>query len=130
MIGVPRPPDDTQINRTAPLYLIAFAAVGVTAIIAADYVGEAALTDKVILFLGTVGSVLFVSAQVGRVSQKTDAQTKDLKQIKHSLNGELGERVKAEVKTAVEAEVGPRLTRLENALVRIEQRLPGGPAGP
>lgn len=130
--------NETKVDHTLVRYLLILVGMALMAILAAEAVAKqdsAALIAQIVAVIAPVSALLVfavkggeavkdVKADVSAVAKETTEQTAKLTTIEHQVNGVLGPRVRAEVDAAIEETINPRLTRLENALVRIERRLP------
>lgn len=137
--------DEPRVDHTLVRYLLILIGMALAAIIAAEAVSpgdSGGLITNIIAVVAPASAVLVLAIKggeavksvkagvqsVGRgvsaVQQETGEQSAKLATIEHAVNGVLGPRIRAEVDAALEDAINPRLTRLENALVRIERRLP------
>lgn len=78
-------------------WLLAYLAIGATALIAAHIAGGDPLVGRILTFVLPVGAVLFSLLQGGKIEAKTDEQTKTLAQVDRAVNGQM----KATMKQAV-----------------------------
>lgn len=130
--------NETKVDHTLVRYLLILVGMALLAIIAAEAVAKqdsAALIAQIVAVIAPVSALLVfaikggevvkdVKADVSAVKQETGEQSVKLATIERSVNGVLDHRIRTSVDAAIETNINPRLTRMENALVRLEQRLP------